>query len=348
MTAGTVYTAEQLRQRLEPLPRLRLAALPTPLDGLTRLSEALGGPRILMKREDLTGLAMGGNKIREFEYSIAQAVEAGCDVLLHGAAAQSNQSRQTAAVAARLGLKAVAVGRADAHAQPQGNLLLSHLFGAEVHLPPAGEQGATIAAVMQSLRDAGHKPFNTSSDGAAYRGIAYVDGFLELWSQLQGRGIDADAVYVCSGAHTHAGMVVAARALGLRLRFVGISPSARDDAAAARSMAQLAAEHCRILDLDVEITPADLESYAEFVGPGYGVVTDGSREALQLVARTEGLLLDPCYTGKAMAGLIAHIRAGWWTPEHTVVFVHTGGTPALFAYSDELGLDFTAPAPTDS
>jgi 1-aminocyclopropane-1-carboxylate deaminase/D-cysteine desulfhydrase-like pyridoxal-dependent ACC family enzyme len=104
-------------------------------------------------------------------------------------------------------------------------------------------------------------------------------------------------------------------------------------------MAELAAEHCRILDLDVEVTPADLESYAEFVGPDYGVVTDGSREALKLTARNEGLILDPFYTGKAMAGLIAHVRAGWWTAEHTVLFVHTGGTPALFAYADELGLE---------
>jgi 1-aminocyclopropane-1-carboxylate deaminase/D-cysteine desulfhydrase-like pyridoxal-dependent ACC family enzyme len=333
------YTSRQLRERLDRLPRLRLAALPTPLDDLPRLSAAIGGPRILMKREDLTGLALGGNKIREFEYSIAQAVEAGCDVLVHGAAAQSNQSRQTAAVAARLGMKAVQVGRADAHSQLQGNLLLSRLFGAEVHLPPADEQSERLGSTLQDLRAAGHKPFNTSSDGAAYRGIAYIDGFLELWSQLQERDIEPDVVYVASGAHTHTGMVVGARALGLPLRFVGISPSPRDDDAAAQRMAQLAAEHCRILDLDLEITPADLESYAEFVGPGYGVVTDGSREALQLVARNEGLVLDPCYTGKAMAGLIAHVRAGWWTADHTAVFVHTGGTPALFAYAGELGLE---------
>ena len=335
----TTYTPEELRERLDRLPRLRLAALPTPLDELPRLSEAVGGPRIWMKREDLTGLAFGGNKIREFEYSIAQAVEAGCDVLVHAAAAQSNQSRQTAAVAARLGLKAVQVGRADAHSQAQGNLLLSHLFGAEVHLPPVAEQGAALEATMARLRAEGHKPFNTSSDGGLYRGIAYVDGFLELWSQLQERGLQPDAVYVCSGAHTHTGMVVAARALGLSLRFVGISPSPRDDGEAARSMARLAAEHCRILDLDVEVTARDIESWSDFVGPGYGVVTEGSREALQLTARTEGLVLDPCYTGKTMAGLIAHVRAGWWTPDQTVVFVHTGGTPALFAYAGELGLE---------
>ncbi len=333
------YTPQQLRQRLDRLPRLQLAALPTPLDDLPRFSSAVGGPRILMKREDLTGLAMGGNKIREFEYSIAPAVESGCDVLIHGAAAQSNQSRTTAAVAARLGMKAVQVGRADEHAQIQGNLLLTHLFGAEVHLPPPEQQSATMQQTLDRLRTAGHKPYNTSSDGAAYRGIAYVDGFLELWSQLQERGIEPDVVYLASGAHTHTGMVVAARALGLPLRFVGISPSPRDDEVAAQNMTQLAAEHCRILDLDLEITPADLESYAEFVGPSYGVVTDGSREALQLLARSEGLLLDPCYTGKAMAGLIAHVRAGWWTAEQTAVFVHTGGTPALFAYADELGLE---------
>ena len=336
---STTYSPQQLRERLDRLPRLRLAALPTPLDELPRLSAAVGGPRIWMKREDLTGLAFGGNKIREFEYSIAQAVEAGCDVLVHGAAAQSNQSRQTAAVAARLGLKAVQVGRADAHSQLQGNLLLSHLFGAEVLLPPVDEQAATMQATLARLRAAGHKPFNTSSDGAAYRGIAYIDGFLELWTQLQERGVQPDVVYICSGAHTHTGMVVAARALGLPLRFVGISPSPRDNDAAARHMAELAVEHCRILDLDVEVTPADLESYAEFVGPDYGVVTDGSREALKLTARSEGLILDPCYTGKAMAGLIAHVRAGWWTAQHTVLFVHTGGTPALFAYADELGLE---------
>lgn len=335
----TRYSPAELRSRLDRLPRLQLAALPTPLQELPRLSDAIGGPRLWIKREDLTGLAFGGNKIREFEYSIAQAVETGCDVLVHGAAAQSNQSRTTAAVAARLGLKAVQVGRADAHAQHQGNLLLSRLFGAEVLLPSADDQAKTLTSTLQRLRDDGHKPFNTSSDGAAYRGIAYIDGFLELWEQLQAQDVHPDVIYLASGAHTHTGMVVAARALGLPLRFVGISPSPRDNDSAARSMAKLAAEHCRILDLDLDILPADLESYAEFVGPDYGVVTDGSREALQLAARTEGLVLDPCYTGKAMAGLIAHSRAGWWSPEHTAVFVHTGGTPALFAYADELGLD---------
>jgi 1-aminocyclopropane-1-carboxylate deaminase/D-cysteine desulfhydrase-like pyridoxal-dependent ACC family enzyme len=334
-----IITADQLRTRLDQLPRLQLAALPTPLEELPRLRAALGGPRILIKREDLTGLAFGGNKIREFEYSIAQAVEQGCDVLVHGAAAQSNQSRQTAAVAARLGLKAEIVGRTDAHAQPQGNLLLCHLFGAQVRLPAPADQGKTLEARMEALRAQGHNPFNTSSDAAIYRSIAYVDGFLELWAQLEERGIHPDAIYLCSGAHTHVGLVVGARALGLDLRIVGISPSPRDDHQAARSLAGLAAESARVLGMDLEFTAQDIESYAGFAGPAYGVLTDASREAIHFLARQEGLLLDPSYTGKAMAGLIAHIRQGWWNQGHTIVFVHTGGTPALFAYSQELGLD---------
>lgn len=335
------YTAKEIRQRLGRLPRLDLAVLPTPLEPLPRLSAELG-PRLFVKREDHTGLAMGGNKIREFEYSLARAVEQNCDVLLHGAAAQSNQSRQTAAVAARLGLRSVVVGRQDAHAHSQGNLLLSRLFGADILLAPPDCQTEAIATRMEELRAAGHRPFNTSIDGYEYRGIAYVDGFLELWEQLQGMEVQPDAIYLCSGAHTHTGMVVASKALGLDLRIVGISPTPRDDAEAARRMAGLAAEHARILDLDLEFEAAEFESYAEFVGPDYGVVTEQARDAIRLVARAEGLLLDPSYTGKTMAGLMAHVARGWWSREHTLVFVHTGGTPALFAYSEELGLDGAA------
>ncbi|MEE2658349.1 MAG: pyridoxal-phosphate dependent enzyme [Candidatus Latescibacterota bacterium] len=341
--SSPAYTVDQLRQRLGRLPRLHLAALPTPLDGLARFSEALGGPHILMKREDLTGLAMGGNKIREFEYSLAQGVADGCDVLVHGAAAQSNQSRTTAAVAAKLGLRSLMVGRADAHAHPQGNLLLSHLFGAEIHLPEEGQQRATLERRMQELRAEGHRPLNTSTDGNEFRGIAYVDGFLELYEQLSECEVEPTAVYLCSGQHTHAGMVVAARALGLSLRFVGISPSPRDDAEAARAQLALGRRHCEILNIEVKLSEADFESSAAFVGENYGVITEGSREAIQLLARTEGLLLDPCYTGKAMSGLIAHIREGRWGRDDTVIFVHTGGTPALFAYSNELGLEFVEP-----
>ena len=158
-----VVTADELRARLDKLPRLSLADLPTPLSNCPRLSKELDGPRIMIKRDDLTGLAFGGNKVREFEYSVAPAVEEGYDVLLHGAASQSNQSRLTAALAVRLGLKAVMVGRKDAHSDPvNGNLLLSHLFGAEVHLVESPEEKE---AIIERLKAEGHRVYNTSSDG---------------------------------------------------------------------------------------------------------------------------------------------------------------------------------------
>lgn len=282
---------------------------------------------------------MGGNKIREFEYQIAQAVERGCDVLVHSAAAQSNQSRQTAAVAAKLGLRSVMVGRADAHAQSQGNLLLARLFGAEVHLPAPEQQAAMVAAKMEALVDEGHTPFHTSSDARVFRSIGYVDGALELLAQCEQQGIEPDAIYLCSGAYTHVGLVVAFKALGVDLRVVGISPSPRDDQQAAIGHATLGQECAEVLGLDLELAAAAFESYAGFVGPDYGVVTEQSRAALHLVAEQEGLLLDPSYTSKAMAGLIAHVQDGWWQADQTLIFLHTGGTPALFAYAKDLGYE---------
>ncbi len=329
-----VATVDELRTRLGRFSRLSLADLPTPLLDCPRLSEALGGPRILVKREDQTGMAFGGNKVREFEYSVAPAVEEGYDVLLHGAASQSNQSRLTAALAARLGLKSVMVGRKDAQSEPvNGNLLLAHLFGAEVHLVEGPEEKE---AVIERLKAEGHRVYNTSSDGYYLRGVSYVDGFLELWGQLRERGIRPDALYVCSGLHTHVGLAVGARALGIPMRVVGVSPSPRDNATSNAGLAGAANEVAGLLGLKLSFSAEDFESYGEYAGEAYGVVTPESREALVLAARTEGLVLDPVYTGKAFSGMIDHIRKGQFTKDQAVVFVHTGGTPALFAYADEV------------
>ncbi len=323
-----------LRDRLSRFPRLSLADLPTPLTDCPRLSEELAGPCILVKREDLTGMAFGGNKVREFEYSVAPAVEDGYEVLLHGASSQSNQSRLTAALAAKLGLKAVMVGRRDAHAEPvTGNLLLSHLFGADVYLVERVEEKDEV---IERLTTEGYRVYNTSTDGYCMRSVSYVDGFLELWDQLGEMEVTPDGIYVCSGVHTHVGMAVAARALGVTVRIVGISPSPQDNAVKRAELANVANEVSRLLDLDLTFSPDEFESTGEYVGEDYGVLTPGSREAVILAARTEGLLLDPVYTGKTFAALIDHIRQGQWKKGQTVVFVHTGGTPALFAYGDEL------------
>jgi L-cysteate sulfo-lyase len=328
------YSIQDLREALGKCSRLSLAELPTPLVDCPRLAEKLGGPRILVKREDQTGLAFGGNKVREFEYSIAPAVDGGYDVLLHGAASQSNQSRLTAATAAKLGLKAVMVGRKDAHADPvNGNLLLTHLFGADVHLIESEEEKE---AILEKLKAEGHKVYNTSSDGYYYRSVSYVDGFLELWEQLQAMEVMPDAMYVCAGVHTHTGLVVGAKALGVDLRIIGVSPSPQDDVKKNEQLAGVANEVCQILNLDLNFTADDFESYGKYAGPGYGVLTPESREAVLFAAQNEGLLLDPVYGGKTFGALIDHIRNGWYTKDQTVVFVHTGGTPALFAYADEL------------
>ena len=329
-----VVTVHELRARLNRFPRLSLADLPTPLLDCPRLSDALGGPQILVKREEMTGMAFGGNKVREFEYSVAPAVEEGYDVLLHGAASQSNQSRLTAAVAARLGLKAVMVGRRDAHAEPvNGNLLLTHLLGAEVHLVESHDERE---AVIERLKSEGHRIYNTSSDGYYLRSVAYVDGFLELWGQLQERHYMPDALYVCSGVHTHVGLAVGARVLGIELRIVGISPSPQNNAEKNAHLAEVANEVARMLEMDLTFSTADFESHGEYAGEAYGTVTAESREAVILAARTEGLVLEPVYTGKTFGALIEHIRKGQFTKDQTVVFVHTGGTPALFAYGNEI------------
>jgi 1-aminocyclopropane-1-carboxylate deaminase/D-cysteine desulfhydrase-like pyridoxal-dependent ACC family enzyme len=328
------YTIKEIREALKSCHRLSLADLPTLLEDVPKLTEKLGGPRILVKREDQTGLAFGGNKVREFEYSVAPAVEEGYDVLLHGAASQSNQSRVTAAVAAKLGLKMVMVGKKDAHSgDMNGNLFLTHLFGADVHLVESAEERD---GVMNRLLAAGHKVYNTSSDGYYLRSVAYVDGFLELWEQLLERDIMPDALYVCSGVHTHVGLVVGAKALGINLRIVGISPSLQDNGRKNAQLAEVANQVCKILGLDLNFSADDIESHGEYAGENYGVLTEASREAVLMVARTEGLLLDPVYSGKTFAALVDHIREGAYTRDQTVVFVHTGGTPALFAYAQEL------------
>jgi len=337
-----IVTEVELKARLAALPRVRLAALPTPLDEAPMLSKALGGPRLLIKRDDLTGLAFGGNKIREFEYSVAPAVQQGCDILLNSAAAQSNQSRQTAAVAAKLGMRSVIIARKDAHSSPiQGNLLLCHLLGAEIHMVERDKQREEKTALIERLRAQGHRPWDTGYDGAVFRRVAYVDAFLELWGQLRERDVQPDALYLCSGGYANVGLVVAAKALGLDLRIVGINYSvAKDDHEYACRLSAAAEEAANVLGLDLRFGPEDIECHSEYVGPAKDIVTDSCREAIQLTARTEGLILDPVYTGKTMGALITHIREGQFNKGQTVVFLHTGGTPALFAFSSELGLDF--------
>ena len=333
-------SVEGLYERVERLPRVQLAHLPTPLEELPQLSEALGGPKIFIKRDDCTGLAFGGNKTRHNEFLLADALEQGADLLVWGAGVQSNNCRQTVAACAKLGLDChLVLSRASHDDEVQGNLLLDYLLGATYEIvdapvgPPLDE---LIAQAADKFRAQGRKVYNWDRKHVkAKAAVSYALCMAELVQQLDQQQIEPAAVYICSGGSTGAGLVLAKAALGRPFPVRNILPihwpwDEQED------LARMANEAAELLDLAVQLEPQDIDITGDYVGPGYGIPTPQCMEAIQLVARTEAILLDPSYTGKAMAALIDHVRGGKFSPDQSLVFIHTGGTPALFAYRDEL------------
>ena len=333
---------EELKARIDRLPRTRLAALPTPLEACPRLTAALGGPEILVKRDDMTGLAFGGNKARQLEFLFPGIVASGCDTIVAGAYTQSNWCRQITAAACRLGLKVeLVLVHGIKGPRLTGNLLLDKLMGANVtivdiddvqRLPPI------LEAKTQELKSAGRRPYLVSPFAMSTLSIStvgYVEAMVEIDEQLSARGLKADCVYVSGANMTPAGLLLGAKTLGLTTRVVGISP-VRWDEDRATDIARIANAAAKHLELDVPVSPADVENDDGYVGPKYGLVTPECREAVKLAASTEGLILDPVYTGKAMAGLIGHVRQGKLRKGETAVFLHTGGMPAVFAYAEDL------------
>ncbi|HMG27912.1 MAG TPA: D-cysteine desulfhydrase family protein [Acidimicrobiia bacterium] len=318
------------------VPRVRLAQLPTPLEPMDRFTDWLGGPRVLVKRDDLTGLALGGNKARKLEYLCGEAQAQGCDVLVTGGGAQSNHARMTAAAANRLGLDChLAVGGKEPDVY-SGNLLLDRVLGATLHFTGADsyyEVESAIEEVAARVTADGRRPFAMPIGGASVTGAAaFVDAADELLAQAAGDAKDdgIDWIVVADGSGgTHAGLVAglagAARVLGVD---VGTRPDLDD--VVPRLAAEAAARTGRTALSD------QLELDHSRFGEGYGAITDDALEAIERVAGLEGVILDPVYTGKAMAGLIAAAREGRFGPGDTVVFWHTGGAVALFArrYAD--------------
>lgn len=336
---GRAAVIAEVRERLAALPRVALAALPTPLDDCPRLTAELGGPRILVKRDDLTGLAFGGNKVRQHEYVLGDAIARGADCFVQGSAAQSNHSRQLAAAGAKLGIETFLLPKLDAHSSPvQGNYLVDHLVGASIEPIPAS--GSTIAAkqaLVERLRAEGRTPYVTGmgeDEALALAAVAYVDALFEIVEQLpQGAGLDA--VYTASQGSTQAGLLIACELLGMPTRIVGIAPLGPEHEAYIPKGDIVAMIHraAEILGVSTRLGPDDIELRGEFVGEGYGRPSAAGLEAIGLMGRGEGILLDPVYTGKAVSGLVADVRAGRFRPDETVVFLHTGGLPALFAYA---------------
>ena len=343
-TVDTKLSRAALQARIDALPRVRLAHLPTPLEHCPRLGAALGGVDVWIKRDDLTGLAFGGNKTRQLEFLFADILAAGADTVVAGAYTQSNWCRQITGAARKLGLEvALVLLHGERGPALQGNLLLDRLMGAEVtvvDLDSMERLTPLLEAKGAELARAGRKPYVVRPfglDKLTLGALGYVNGALELDAQLDAAGIDPDFLYLCGANMTPAGMMLGLRALGRSARLVNLAPIVWSEPRAV-DIARIAAAAAARLDLDVRIAPADIENHDEYIGERYGVVTEGAREALRLVAGTEGIILDPVYSAKAMAGLIDHARTGRIAPGQTVVFVHTGGTPALFAYAAELGL----------
>lgn len=330
--------------------RLRLASFPTPLDDAPRLREALGGnrrcPRILIKRDDLTGLAFGGNKARKLEFIIAEALRQGADTVITTGAVQSNHARMTAA-AARVAELDCALVLTTPSPTPEltGNLLLDRVLGADVHLVPAsddprlpfGREAEKVDELVSTLTARGKRPYVIPVGGSsAFGALGYVVGTLELVSQLVALGATADYLYFASGSRgTQAGLTLGARALNATYQLRGVAVSGGEAEKIMRA-SRVANEAAGLLGIDVRVTEQEVTTDQGYIGEAYGVPTPGCLDAIGLVARTEGIFLDPVYSGKAMAGLIDHIRTGRIGPADTVVFLHTGGTPALFAHAGAL------------
>lgn len=322
---------------------MALGSFPTPLEPAPRLSAALGGPPIFIKREDLSGLALGGNKTRQAEALMAEAIEGGADTVVATAAAQSNFCRTVAAAGAKLGLHVRLLLRAHGNPPVNGNLLLDELLGAEIEFIDTLDAYDPVIApkldhLMQRLRAAGRRPHLLHMNGAAaVRGAAaYIPMAAELNTEFQDAGVRPSALYlVTSSGLTACGLLAGFRALRNPIRLIGICAQTPPDFLAPRIL-QRACEAAQFVGLDLSFQPEDIALDGAFLGPGYGVPDAGTVAAIELAARTEALILDPVYTGKAMAGLIAHVRSGRWRKDEAIVFIHSGGAPGLFAGGHEL------------
>jgi D-cysteine desulfhydrase family pyridoxal phosphate-dependent enzyme len=321
----------------DQLPRVRLGHLPTPLHEMPRLSRSLGGPRLFVKRDDQTGLATGGNKTRKLEFSVAEALRRRADTLVTLGAVQSNHARQTAAAAAACGLRCVIVLRGHPPPVATGNLLLDHLLGARIVFSGERTREQVGEEVVAAEKAEGHRPFLIPVGASDEVGAAgFVAALEELKGQLDELRLRVDrVVFASSSFGTQAGLCVGAKALGFEAQLAGIAiESTRMELQTA--VAEIAARLAPRIGLQSSVAPAEVVAYDAYLGGGYAVLGEREREAIHLAARHEGILLDPVYTGRAMAGLIDLVRRREFGADETIVFWHTGGTPALFAYAEEL------------
>ncbi len=321
-------------------PRQSLGFFPTPLHELKNLSAALCGPQLFIKRDDLTGLALGGNKTRKLEYLVGAAVAKGADTLITAGAIQSNHCRQTAAAAAKMGMACHLVLGGSAPSTANGNLLLDGLLGATIHWAGEHRKGEDIPRIAEELRAAGRRPFIVPYGGSNEIGaLGFVEGLRELQEQAAAMNLEFDhIIFASSSGGTHAGLMIGRELLKMPCRLTGIAIDkvGSADKSFRQQIIELANAAGQMLGLDHHFSAADLHLNEDFTGAGYAVIGETEREAISLCARHEGILVDPVYTGRALAGMIGLVRNGTLKKHEKVLFWHTGGSPALFAYADAL------------
>jgi D-cysteine desulfhydrase family pyridoxal phosphate-dependent enzyme len=324
--------------KIETLPRYKLATLPTPLDDAPRLSHELG-VRVLFKRDDLTGFALGGNKVRKLEFLLADALNQNADVLVTGGGPQSNHTRITAAAARKAGMDATLVLFGDPPPESNGNLLLDELLGAEILYTRTQDKSETdrmIERVTAELTARGRRPYLIPRGGATALGcVSYILAVGELLSQLEAMRVKPDLIFIATGScGTHAGILAGIKYFRANIPVYGITVS-RPVSECLPRINMLVKETAEFLETALPLEPRDVIVNDAYFGPGYGVITPEAREAIRRVARLEGIFLDPVYTGKAMAGLIDLVQRGKIARDSTIVFWHTGGAPGIFGHSQD-------------
>lgn len=313
---------------MRSIPRVKIAHLPTPIEALPRLSAVLGGAKLFVKRDDQTGLGMGGNKTRKLEFLVAEALANGAKTMITAGAVQSNHCRQTAAAAARFGLECILVLAGEPPGESTGNLLLDRLFGAVIVWTSPAERDSTLQQTFDLAWENGKRPYLVPYGGSSATGAsAYVFAIQELLEQ----GSHPDwIVFASSSGGTQAGMALGAHIFGYRGKVLGISID-EDRETLSERVASLANAAADFLGEEARLGAQDILVNDDYLGQGYGVMGEVEKEAIQLFARHEGLLLDPVYTGRAAAGMIDLIRKGQLRRDESVLFWHTGGSTALFA-----------------
>jgi 1-aminocyclopropane-1-carboxylate deaminase len=341
-----------LKERLRTVPRLAFAQLPTPLQPLKNFGALLNGPSLWMKRDDLSGVEGGGNKTRKLEYLVGDAMRKGCDMLVTVGAIQSNHTRQTAAAAARAGLKCALLHCAwTKDAGPNyrtiGNILLSHMIGADLYIDetprPIEDQGP-LDEFMEHLRGQGHTPYLIPGGASEHRygSMGYINCAVELAEQMQQSGQEFDyLVHTTGSSSTQAGLLAGFKALGIKTRVIGVADDGETEIKT-RRVRELANDALSVLELPALVEESDVEVIASNAAD-YGYADDAIKDGIHLMAKHEGLIADPVYEGRAIRGLLDLSAAQRFEPDANILLMHLGGSPAIHAYAGQFGAPVLTP-----